>query len=46
VMSVVALIVVPIILLYQAWTYHVLRGRLGGEEVAGPVELLARKPEA
>jgi cytochrome d ubiquinol oxidase subunit II len=33
VMSVVALIVVPIILLYQAWTYHVLRGRVGGEEL-------------
>ena len=35
VMSVVALIVTPIILLYQAWTYHVFRGGLGGEEVAG-----------
>ena len=32
VMSVVALTVVPIILLYQAWTYHVFRARLGGEE--------------
>jgi cytochrome bd ubiquinol oxidase subunit II len=46
VMSVVALIVVPIILLYQAWTYHVLRGRLGGEGVAGPAALVPRKPEA
>jgi cytochrome bd ubiquinol oxidase subunit II len=46
VMSVAALIVVPIILLYQAWTYYVLRGRVGGERVAAPVELLAQKPEA
>jgi cytochrome bd ubiquinol oxidase subunit II len=46
VMSVVALVVVPIILLYQAWTYYVLRGRVGGERVAGPVELVAQKPEA
>jgi cytochrome bd ubiquinol oxidase subunit II len=45
VMSVVALSVVPIILLYQAWTYHVLRGRVGGEKVAA-VELVAQKPEA
>ena len=46
VMSVVALIVVPVILLYQAWTYYVFRQRLSGEEVAGPVELVARAPEA
>jgi cytochrome bd-type quinol oxidase subunit 2 len=45
-MSVAALIVVPIILLYQAWTYYVLRGRVGGERVAAPVELVAQKPEA
>jgi cytochrome d ubiquinol oxidase subunit II len=32
VMSVVALIVAPVVLLYQAWTYHVFRGRIGGEE--------------
>jgi cytochrome d ubiquinol oxidase subunit II len=36
VMSVVALIVVPVILLYQAWTYHVFRARLAGDEVAAP----------
>jgi cytochrome bd ubiquinol oxidase subunit II len=46
VMSVVALIVVPIILLYQAWTYYVLRERVGGEKVAAPIELVAQKPEA
>ena len=34
VMSVVALILVPVILLYQGWTYHVFRHRLGGEEPA------------
>jgi cytochrome d ubiquinol oxidase subunit II len=31
VMSVVALIVTPLVLLYQGWTYHVFRRRLGGE---------------
>jgi cytochrome d ubiquinol oxidase subunit II len=46
VMSVVALIVVPVILLYQAWTYYVLRERVGGEKVAAPIELVAQKPEA
>ena len=45
-MTVVALLVTPIILLYQAWTYHVFRGRLGSEEQPGsPVDLLARKTE-
>jgi len=34
-MSVVALICVPIILLYEAWTYYVFRARVTGE----PVEL-------
>jgi cytochrome d ubiquinol oxidase subunit II len=49
VMSVVALIVVPIILLYQAWTYYVFRARVGGAEVhlpgteqAGPAGTRAR----
>ncbi|HET7744358.1 MAG TPA: cytochrome d ubiquinol oxidase subunit II [Gaiellaceae bacterium] len=31
VMSVVALIFVPLVLLYQGWTYHVFRHRLGDE---------------
>ena len=39
VMSVVALIVAPIVLLYQGWTYHVFRHRLGGDE-------LVPKPES
>ena len=33
VMTVVALIVTPVVLLYQGWTYYVFRQRLGlGEE--------------
>src|SRR5439155_19745105 len=37
VLSVVALICLPVVLLYQGWTYHVFRHRVGGEEVAaGP----------
>jgi cytochrome d ubiquinol oxidase subunit II len=36
VMSVVALIVTPLILLYQGWTYHVFRHRLGDELTAQP----------
>jgi cytochrome d ubiquinol oxidase subunit II len=35
VMSVVAAIFVPLILLYQGWTYHVFRARVGGEELSG-----------
>ena len=34
VMTVAALILVPIILLYQGWTYYVFRRRLGGEPTA------------
>jgi cytochrome bd ubiquinol oxidase subunit II len=34
VMSVVALIVTPVVLLYQGWTYHVFRHRLGGADLA------------
>ena len=42
VMTVVALIVTPIVLLYQGWTYHVFRQRLGGGE---PHEAPAAAPE-
>jgi cytochrome d ubiquinol oxidase subunit II len=38
VMSVVAAIFVPLVLLYQGWTYHVFRGRVGGEELTGAAE--------
>jgi cytochrome bd ubiquinol oxidase subunit II len=43
VMTVVAAVLLPVVLLYQAWTYHVFRARLGGEEAGSPVELLAPK---
>ena len=39
VMTVVAVIFLPIVLLYQGWTYHVFRHRIGGGE-------LAHRPEA
>jgi cytochrome d ubiquinol oxidase subunit II len=41
VMSVVALICVPLVLLYQGWTYYVFRHRVGGEPV-GPDTVDAR----
>jgi cytochrome d ubiquinol oxidase subunit II len=43
VMTVVAAVLVPVVLLYQAWTYHVFRTRLGGEDAGSPVDLVARK---
>jgi cytochrome bd ubiquinol oxidase subunit II len=43
VITVVAAIFVPVVLLYQGWTYHVFRARLGGEPPAvPPVEPLDR----
>jgi cytochrome d ubiquinol oxidase subunit II len=46
VMTVAAAVVAPLVLLYQAWSYHVFRGRIGVEEPPGsPVDLLARKTE-
>jgi cytochrome d ubiquinol oxidase subunit II len=36
VMTVVALIFVPLILLYQGWTYHVFRHRVSAGDEAGP----------
>jgi cytochrome d ubiquinol oxidase subunit II len=39
VITVVAAIFVPVVLLYQGWTYHVFRARLGGESAASqPVQ--------
>ncbi|HET7554736.1 MAG TPA: cytochrome d ubiquinol oxidase subunit II [Gaiellaceae bacterium] len=35
-MSVVAAIFVPLVLVYQGWTYHVFRARVGGREVELP----------
>ncbi len=34
--TIVAAIFVPLLLLYQSWTYYVFRKRLGGEQVAAP----------
>ena len=35
-MTVVAAIFVPLVLLYQGWTYHVFRARVGGDEIETP----------
>jgi cytochrome d ubiquinol oxidase subunit II len=43
VMTVVAAVLIPVILLYQAWTYHVFRARITGTPVASPADLLGRK---
>lgn len=47
VMSVAAAILAPLVLLYQGWTYHVFRARIGVEEepAQSPVDLVARKTE-
>jgi hypothetical protein len=31
-MTVAALLLTPVVLLYQGWTYHVFRERVGGDE--------------
>jgi cytochrome bd ubiquinol oxidase subunit II len=44
VMSIFALVLLPIILLYQAWTYRVFRARLGlAEPIDSPADLLGPK---
>jgi cytochrome d ubiquinol oxidase subunit II len=43
VMSVVVLIIVPLILLYQGWTYYVFRARVTGEEVRPPADVIAKQ---
>ena len=43
VMTVVAVVLLPVVLLYEAWTYHVFRARLGGEDPGSPIDLAARK---
>ncbi len=40
IMTIVAAIFVPLLLVYQSWTYYVFRKRLGGEQVAAPVGFL------
>jgi cytochrome d ubiquinol oxidase subunit II len=45
VITVVAAVLTPVVLLYQGWTYHVFRARLGGEpSVIRPVEPLEPSP--
>jgi cytochrome bd ubiquinol oxidase subunit II len=44
VMTVVAVIITPIVLLYQGWTYYVFRARVTGGAVASPTELVAQRP--
>jgi cytochrome d ubiquinol oxidase subunit II len=47
VLSIITLILLPVILLYQAWSYHVFRARLGHvEPVANPIDLLAKPKPA
>ena len=49
VMTVVALVVTPVVLLYQGWTYYVFRARITGEEVEPPLDAArstARGPAA
>jgi cytochrome d ubiquinol oxidase subunit II len=44
VISIFTLVLLPVILLYQSWAYHVFRARLGQVKPASsPVELLASK---
>jgi cytochrome d ubiquinol oxidase subunit II len=46
VMSVVALIMLPVVVLYQGWTYHVFRQRLEGDEPGEePAPQLSAQPE-
>jgi cytochrome d ubiquinol oxidase subunit II len=46
VITIVAVIFVPIVLLYQGWTYYVFRHRLTGEPVRLPIGRAARGPES
>jgi cytochrome bd ubiquinol oxidase subunit II len=45
VMTVVAVVLTPLVLLYQGWTYHVFRARVAGRQVSTPIEALAPKPD-
>lgn len=44
VVSVVAAICLPLVLLYQGWTYHVFRARVGGDDLTGAAETPADSP--
>jgi cytochrome d ubiquinol oxidase subunit II len=46
VMTIVAVILIPVVLIYQSWTYYVFRQRVGGRRpAASPVEALSPKPD-
>ena len=42
VLTVIAVIVTPIVVLYQAWSYYVFRARITGEEVRSPTDVIAK----
>jgi cytochrome bd ubiquinol oxidase subunit II len=46
VMTVAALILTPVILLYQGWTYHIFRARLSGEDEPARPDLVPRETGA
>jgi cytochrome d ubiquinol oxidase subunit II len=46
VITIVAAIFTPLVLLYQSWTYYVFRKRLGGEPVATPVAAVGTRHRA
>jgi cytochrome d ubiquinol oxidase subunit II len=46
VMTVVAAICLPVVLLYQSWTYYVFRARVTGEEVRSPAEAIEAGADA
>jgi cytochrome bd ubiquinol oxidase subunit II len=41
VLTVVALVITPIVLLYQGWSYYVFRARLSGDEVLVPTKAVS-----
>jgi cytochrome bd ubiquinol oxidase subunit II len=41
-MTVAALVLTPVILVYQGWTYYVFRARVGGDEVESPIAVVER----
>jgi cytochrome d ubiquinol oxidase subunit II len=45
-MSVVALVVLPLVLLYQGWTYYVFRARVTGGQVRSPADVLSSAADA
>jgi len=42
VLTVVALVLMPLVLLYQTWSYYVFRARVGGQQVRLPGDAAAQ----